>query len=154
MVCATAVAGMIDPERDRPGRMKRVIRQTFAAEPHMVAGARRFVRDALVANGLDTDVVTLLTSELASNVVQHASTQFEVVFDVRPPLVRVEIHDGAAVTQAFRDLVQNPPSDVDVEAAGGRGLLLLGSTTAAFGLIDKGPDGKAIWFEVEVTADA
>ena len=121
----------------------------FVNDVSNVSAARRFVHDVLDDFGIDPDDATLLTSELASNVVQHACTDFDVVVTINDTTVRIEIHDGVAVTAAFRDLITNPPTEVDVISPDGRGLLLLGSSGIPFGLTDKGHDGKAIWFEIE-----
>ena len=121
----------------------------FANDVSSVSAARRFVRDALDDAGFDADDATLLISELASNVVQHAGTDFDVVVMVIEATVRVEIHDGLAVSEAFRDLISQPPVPVDVSSPSGRGLFLLKSCGAKFGFTDKGHEGKAIWFEIE-----
>ncbi|MBI5087751.1 MAG: ATP-binding protein [Actinobacteria bacterium] len=125
--------------------------RTFIGEPSCVGLARRFVRETLEAAGQSAacDAALLLTSELATNVVRHAGTSFEIVVEV-DDTVRVEIHDGLAVTQAFRDLVEHPPAEVEPTAVGGRGIMLVDKTALRFGLRDKGAGGKAVWFELEV----
>ena len=124
--------------------------QTFSGEQASIRQARRFVHEQLLAAGQHSAAETahLLTSELATNVVNHACTSFEVVVDITPSLIRVEIHDGQAVTEAFRDLIANPPRSVEPTQVGGRGLLLVASRAVRFGLHDKGVEGKAIWFEL------
>ena len=122
--------------------------QTFVGEQVSVRAARRFVNDHLARHGIDASVATLLTSELASNVVQHACTDFDITVTVDKDIVRVEIHDGIAVSEAFRDLIDNPPLAVEATSVRGRGLLLVGATATRFGLTDKGPRGKALWFEI------
>jgi hypothetical protein len=95
--------------------------------------------------------VELLASELVTNVARHAETQFTVVV-VHEPGVRVEVHDGVAATEAFRDLVNNPqPSRSD--SPGGRGLPLVRAVATGFGL-HREPgrwNGKIVWFEVDPT---
>lgn len=122
----------------------------FVGSSSCVAEARRFVRLELHGKCGEEPrgIAVLLTSELASNVVLHAGTAFEVIVEVRDAVIRVEIHDGAAVTQAFRDLVERPPAAVDVMAVGGRGIMLVGMNALRFGLADKGQHGKAVWFEL------
>ncbi|HRE00156.1 MAG TPA: ATP-binding protein [Ilumatobacteraceae bacterium] len=124
--------------------------RTFLGELACVAAARRFVRDTLQGEGQDAacDAAVLMVSELATNVVLHAGTSFEIVLDVSNGLIRVEIHDGMAVSHAFRDLIENPPTVVEPVAAGGRGIMLIGLTALRFGLQDNGPEGKAVWFEL------
>jgi sigma-B regulation protein RsbU (phosphoserine phosphatase) len=123
---------------------------TFTAEAHNVRAARREVIEALAAAGVESSSGTavLLTSELVSNAVEHAGTTFDLVVEVDDLVVRVEIHDGVAVSEALRDLIKSPPVNVDPMAPHGRGLFLVGSTAVRFGLIDKGETGKAVWFEL------
>ena len=130
--------------------------RTFDGERSCLVAARRFVINELAAAGQSssTEIAVLLTSELATNVVLHAGTSFEVVVETGPSVIRIEIHDGRAVTDAFRDLVANPPRSVEPTMVGGRGLLLIGSTALRFGLDDKGPEGKAIWFELAASPDS
>jgi anti-sigma regulatory factor (Ser/Thr protein kinase) len=122
---------------------------SLAAELLSVALARDFVRAALAGRDVDTWVVELLTSELATNVVRHAESAFTVMiaFDEH---VRVEIHDGAAATATFRDLVAHPPAFSE-DRPGGRGLPLVHRLSSRFGLDDEPGvhDGKIVWFEVE-----
>jgi len=117
-----------------------------------VAQARLFVRQTLEAANQSPacDVAILLTSELATNVVLHAGTSFEIVVDVNHEVIRVEIHDGMAVSEAFRDFIEHPPAAVEPTAIGGRGIMLVSQIALRFGLQDRGPDGKAVWFELQV----
>ena len=118
------------------------------AEPPSVRQARQFVAHAIAAAGLASPLALLLTSELASNVVQHARTFFDLVIDATPERIRVEIHDGLGVTVALRELIERHPGLPANHAVNGRGLLLLTSSATACGVIDKGAEGKAVWFEV------
>ena len=127
------------------------------AEPRSVRAARVFVARELGAVGLSSSLALLLTSELASNVVQHARTGFDLVVDLvvdpAPARVRVEIHDGVGATIALRELIERHPGLPAFNSVHGRGLLLLTSTAAACGVIDKGQQGKVVWFEVVPEAD-
>lgn len=84
---------------------------------------------------------TLLLSELVSNVVDHARTEFTVRVVASHDLVRVrvEVSDGSAVLPAVVDAA--------VDAERGRGLALLDQMAGSWG-VDTRPDGKTIWFEV------
>src|SRR4051794_17429213 len=95
--------------------------------------ARRFVASFLEAHDVDPEPVVLLVSELASNVVEHASTTFEVVVRIEGGVVRAEFHDGQAVTVAFRALVESQQPMVGVHATRGRGITLVGDAAARFG---------------------
>jgi anti-sigma regulatory factor (Ser/Thr protein kinase) len=120
----------------------------LTAEPRSVRDARVFVAEAMSAVGMSSSLALLLTSELASNVVQHARTTFELVVEVRPGLVHVELHDGVAITIAFRELIERHPGAPEMHVVSGRGLMLLTSSAASCGVVDKGPEGKAVWFDV------
>lgn len=115
-------------------------------EARSVAVARRFVA-ALMSDVVDRphDVV-LMTSELVANVVRHARTDVTVAVDVGPP-TRVEVRDGAAATDAFRDMVVRRPAPVLLSAPGGRGLGILHDLATRIGLDDDPEGGKVVWFE-------
>src|SRR6478752_4980742 len=93
--------------------------RTFAAEPSSPGRVRRFVRRALVADvpadRLETAV--LLASELASNAVLHARTDFEVRITVTPRILRLALSDESSRPPL--------PVNVDADATSGRGLRLL-----------------------------
>jgi anti-sigma regulatory factor (Ser/Thr protein kinase) len=125
-----------------------------------VATARRFVQRLLADRGLDTDIAELLTTELVTNVVRHAKTGFAVLVDF-DPCVRVEVHDGVAATDAFREILQAAPLQMPLDAISGRGLSLLRSLASRFGLTDElgVHNGKIVWFELDgadlvIVADA
>ena len=71
----------------------------FPATTSSVGQARRFLIAQLPgASDGEADALVLMLSELATNAVQHAATEFEVEVQVAPDghLVRVEVTDGAA----------------------------------------------------------
>lgn len=109
-VSATAVAGTVNGFA-RNGLVESVPSIILDAEARNTAVARRFVFDALREVAVDGALAALLVSELVSNVIRHAATTFEVVVTIEDS-VRVEVRDGAAITEAFRDLVANPPRRV------------------------------------------
>ena len=89
------------------------------------------------------EVVALLVSEVAANVVQHAGTTYTLRAYWLPPIFRVEVSDGAAV-----------PKRVPRRAGqvGGWGFELLDKLSRAWGIDERGPSEKAVWFEVEQPA--
>jgi anti-sigma regulatory factor (Ser/Thr protein kinase) len=125
---------------------------TLDADAKNTVVARRFVDDALAGVATDGHVAALLVSELVSNVIRHAATTFELVITVGDS-VRVEVRDGAAVTEAFRDLIANPPRRVNPGAASGRGLMLISTLASRFGLEDLGAHGKSVWFELPINPE-
>ena len=73
---------------------------TLESEPRSVGRARRFVAAACVERHIDPSVAELLTSELATNVVLYAKSEFTVRVGFEP-CARVEVHDGLCATNAF-----------------------------------------------------
>lgn len=116
--------------------------------PASARAARRFVGECLDEARVRAPWWQLLTGELAANVIEHANTDFDVVVTIDESTLRVEFHDGAAATHAFRNLVNQPPISVPVTSPSGRGWLLIGATAARSGLNDLANGGKAVWFEI------
>jgi anti-sigma regulatory factor (Ser/Thr protein kinase) len=119
-----------------------------------IGAARRFVRAQLEHDGadFDIDVALLLTTELVSNVVRHARTDLMVSVSISvESSIRVEVHDGQAATDAFRELLASPEVVVPATTFGGRGLGLVAALASRFGLSDEpGPgNGKIVWFELD-----
>ena len=110
----------------------------FPADPAGARAARRFARQALWDLGPVAEVAELLVSELASNVVRHASTSFTVEVEPGDP-VRVVVSDGVAV-----DLRVTAARD---DATSGRGLLILDALAHRWGVTRDGA-GKRVWFEL------
>jgi anti-sigma regulatory factor (Ser/Thr protein kinase) len=85
--------------------------------------------------------VVLLTSELASNAVEHATGGFTVALRYAKPTIRVEVFDRGADLPAIRDL----PMDADR----GRGLVLVDRLASGWGA-NAAAGGKVVWFELGV----
>jgi hypothetical protein len=121
---------------------------TFPPEPLAVRSARAFVCDRLVALGRSafTDTAGLAVSELATNVILHARTDFTVrVTSLGDNQVRVSVSDGSTAIPVVQP--QSPG------AALGRGLRLVAQMTDAWGIDRLGSDedggpGKTVWFEL------
>jgi anti-sigma regulatory factor (Ser/Thr protein kinase) len=93
----------------------------------------------------DAEPVLLMTSELVTNVVLHANTDVTVSITRGPP-VRVEVSDGAAATDAFRELI-GAPAMPRPSSTGGRGLAFVTALASRVGLDDVPGGGKVVWFE-------
>ncbi|WP_432097480.1 ATP-binding protein [Streptomyces sp. bgisy100] len=116
--------------------------ETLPREPRSAAAARRLVRVALAAWGLDdlADDGTLIVSELVSNAVRHARREsIRVVID-RPEARRVRI---GVVDFSQACPVRGNPGATDES---GRGLALVGELAEAWGT-DPLPWGKRVWAE-------
>jgi anti-sigma regulatory factor (Ser/Thr protein kinase) len=120
----------------------------FSQEPSSVPVARQFVADSLAA--LEPGVgetAALLVSELATNAVVHASSDFAVtvVYPTSSGRVRVEVVDGVP----GQPMPLRPPPT----APHGRGLLLVSSLAQEWGVEGAGRGaGKTIWFELTPAA--
>ena len=107
-----------------------------------VLAARHFVTDALKRWGCPTGDTALLVSELATNAVLHARSEFTVSVDAERGRVRVEVSDRNSRLPQMAVV----PSD----AYSGRGLMLVQALASAWGVESFTDDGKTIWFEVDL----
>lgn len=120
---------------------------TLPAETPSVKRARDFVARAVADHVDDPAEVILMTSELVSNVVGHVGSA--VTITVRDgPVVRIEVHNHQAATQAFRDLLDHSPRPANTSPTG-RGLGIVRSLASRVGLDDDPGRGKVVWFEWE-----
>jgi serine phosphatase RsbU (regulator of sigma subunit)/anti-sigma regulatory factor (Ser/Thr protein kinase) len=119
------------------------------AEPS-VAAARGMVAAALAGWAAEelTDDATLLVSELATNAVLHAGTDFEVAAQLLGDAVEVSVTDH----HPTRTLPQ-PVLSVDEELEGGRGLFLTSSLAQMWG-VDYTSTSKRVWFRLALPVGA
>ena len=128
----------------RPAEDERTDRawRTFAPNPSEVFAARHFVACVLERWGMEIEDLPLLVSELATNAVLHARSDFEITVGRSEGRVRVEVFDQNTRLPTF---AAAPP-----DAYSGRGLMLLRQLASAWG-VEPHPDaGKTIWFELEL----
>jgi anti-sigma regulatory factor (Ser/Thr protein kinase) len=111
--------------------------RTFPCRPDAVVAARRFVREALAEHPLETvEAAELLASELATNCVRHAHTDF--VLAVRSAReVRIEVRDSGGGQPRVLS-----PSPRELT---GRGLRIVAAISQAWGVTET-DHGKAVWF--------
>jgi anti-sigma regulatory factor (Ser/Thr protein kinase) len=83
-------------------------------------------------------------SELATNAVLHARSDFEVTVIKSRERVRVEVFDQNTRLPSF---AAAPP-----DAYSGRGLVILRELATAWGVESHSDVGKTIWFEVAMAA--
>ena len=109
----------------------------FRCQPEGVPAARRFVRDVLSDQSLETkEAAELMTSELATNCVRHAHTDFELAIHSRGQ-IRIEVRD----TGNGRPRVLSPTP----QERSGRGLRIVEALSDAWGIVPS-PKGKTVWF--------
>jgi anti-sigma regulatory factor (Ser/Thr protein kinase) len=112
------------------------------ATPASPAAARQWATDRLESwgEGELVDTVTLLITELVTNVLLHARTPCELRI-VKGDRLRVEVVDGSGRVPEQRRR--------DGELTGsGNGLLLLSALSDDHGVV-LDPAGKRVWFELE-----
>lgn len=100
--------------------------------------ARQFVLERLGEAPVDSEVALLLTSELVTNAIRHASTRFDV--EVAPACdgrVRISVADSSPVVPR--------PLSAPPEAQSGRGLFLVEHYSADWG-VEMTAVGKRVWF--------
>jgi anti-sigma regulatory factor (Ser/Thr protein kinase) len=110
-----------------------------------VREAQDTVADFCLTAGLHAirDVAVLLTSEVVTNVVLHARTDFEL---------RVALRDEGLCVEVC-DLDPNPPvpRDAAPDEPSGRGLGLLAALAGRWGHREAAyGGGKSVWFEIPV----
>ena len=142
-------------------RVCRVVR--LAQRLSAVAAARAEVEAAIGAwcVPVDPDVAILLTSELVTNAVTHATRPslnrraarrgiaaeaVLLVIAADEAGLRVDVHDGSGDLPVLGDC----PAEADAET--GRGLLLVTSLSAEWGFY-RTPGGKAVYFTLEAQPD-
>ena len=116
------------------------------ATPDSISTARATVRRALRAWDLDAlvDTAQLLTSEVATNAVLHARTDFEVRVERRGDRVRVSVLDGSPRRAARRRY--------GLDSGTGRGLGLVEALSAAWACEPADGWAKVTWFELDPAA--
>ena len=134
-----------------------VLQLTLAAHPASVPTARHFVTDGSRAWGLDTlvDDAALCVSELASNAVLHSGSRFlTVTLECTPGGLRLTVSDhgnipAAAVVPRSLPTATAAAADsgLELEAATGRGLVLVSLIAAAWGVVESA-SGKQVWVEL------
>lgn len=121
----------------------------LVSRPSAARAGRHWVVRALTAQGVATeaaDVVELLTGELLANAVLHGPA----AGDIRIRIWRSGDLINVAVTdQSAGEPVVRPPS---ATSSDGRGMMLVDALATDWGVTDRGPGGKTVWFRLDLRA--
>ncbi|CAM5422623.1 ATP-binding protein [Streptomyces spiroverticillatus] len=125
---------------------------TFRSRKPSVAAARQHVKATLIdwKLGLLLDDATLITSELATNALAHATgigDHFTLTLRRRPGILAIEVADSY---QWAMPELRKPDGPLDPS---GRGLILVDALSANWGVRPRDP-GKTVWAHLPVTATA
>jgi anti-sigma regulatory factor (Ser/Thr protein kinase) len=113
----------------------------FPCKPDSVPGARDFVRDALSAQPREiVEAAELMTSELATNSVRHARSDFELAILLCRDEIRVEVSDYGQG--------QPLPRSPTTQEQSGRGLQIVVTLSDAWG-VTPSANGKLVWFALQ-----
>ena len=116
---------------------------TLRAHPEDIRTARRLVVNAITDLALEVvETVELLISELATNCVLHAETEFTVRLSRTHDSLRIEVSD-----QGCGELEVLVPESTDPH---GRGLQIVAALSEAWGVKPSGV-GKTVWFALSTT---
>jgi anti-sigma regulatory factor (Ser/Thr protein kinase) len=107
--------------------------------PESARAARAFVAAHATVGEEALDVALLLTSEVVTNAILHACTDFVVGVTQGANVLMVTVRDGST-----RDPVRRAP---DHGRPSGRGLLLIEEQAREWG-VHREDDGKTVWFTV------
>jgi len=120
----------------------------FERDANSIVAARRFVAATLSAFGDDVvRTTTLLTSELATNAVVHAESDFDVSVATNEPsgCIRVAVRDHG---HGDEQLARADTMDADPH---GRGLMIVARLADRWGVDSTpGTSGRTVWFEIAV----
>jgi len=111
-----------------------------------VAEARAFAARCLTDHLMDpcVDDVRLVVSELATNAVVHAATEFTLTVERLDGVLTVTVRDGSpARPRRYPGLSQTRTR--------GRGLQMVGALSSSWGITDE-IDGKSVWARFDVPA--
>lgn len=116
------------------------------SDPSSARLARRFIADFCSAARLGEDVcqvAALLTSELVTNAIRYGGSRAVLEAQMPGGVLRVTVADENPDLPEVGDA---PP----LTAEGGRGVLLVSTLAARWGVEKLPTGGKAVWFELDV----
>jgi anti-sigma regulatory factor (Ser/Thr protein kinase) len=109
----------------------------FRCQPAAVTAARRFVREVLSDRPFElVQAAELMASELATNCVRHAHTDYELTIHTQGQ-IRIEVRDAGEGRPRLLSPAERESS--------GRGLRIVEAMADAWGIIPVA-NGKTVWF--------
>ena len=117
----------------------------FVASPEAPRESRRFVLTTLeeFAGEQFATVAALVVTELATNAIEHARSDFTVSVLASDGGIRIEVRDWSPLEPSIQE-----PSPL---AISGRGLLLVDALASTWGIVRRG-DVKVVWAQLAATA--
>ncbi|MFI5845416.1 ATP-binding protein [Catenuloplanes sp. NPDC051500] len=108
--------------------------------------ARSLVNDACTRWNLTAlaDDACVIASELVTNAVRHAGTPLQVTLAVTDGRFLLAVRDGSPLPAV--------PTQPDPHTPGGRGLLLVGEISQAWGSVALPDGGKVVWAALRADA--
>ncbi|MDT4893388.1 MAG: hypothetical protein QOE97_2423 [Pseudonocardiales bacterium] len=124
-----------------------MIEWSFPPRPEAARTARQLVADSIPRLPREaSDAVTLMVSELVTNCIVHAGTDFQVRVHLDEASVRVEVSDHGTGKAAARSPERHE--------AHGRGLQLVQSLADEWGVIPALiHPGKTVWFRLSLAGE-
>jgi CheY-like chemotaxis protein len=113
----------------------------LSADPTTPGTARRMVAQAASewnCGGL-LETVTLLTSEVVTNAVEHAGTDVRIDVELLATVLRISVSDANPTVPQVRDAADHETS--------GRGMALVEALAERWG-VERRSGGKTVWFEL------
>jgi anti-sigma regulatory factor (Ser/Thr protein kinase) len=113
----------------------------LAADAGSAAKARAFVVHQLVEHRLLylIDDVRLVVSELATNAVVHARTDFTITLEGGPSSVLLTVRDGSGIVPSLSPPLPHQPGMT------GRGLVIVNLMSHTWGVGEAEDMGKTVW---------
>jgi signal transduction histidine kinase len=110
-----------------------------------VTRARHYALDACADLAPDVaDAVAVMVSELTTNCVRHAATQFTLAIERTSKRIRVAVTDNGPGEPVVRS-----PTPADVS---GRGLRIVRALADDWGVTPAPEQGKTVWFTVAISS--
>lgn len=118
--------------------------ETFQPSEASIRAARDFVHEALGRSDHDDDDALLVISELATNVVRHARTEYTINIQKEEDGVELSVSDGSSILPAVKDLSERNE---------GYGLLVVDRISEDWG-VEPTAKGKRVWVRLNSSEPA